>query len=247
MQQIADSGRIGSRSNSGHVLQSLDVAHAKPAREAKVPVVTACLPKMAGAHAAREWRGGRLGVAAGPAGGERARAARWPDAHAAANERLPGGMGAAAARAQRLAAAALTAGRCAPRGARWHRLASLRAHAGRLRLCGRVVLRLARAGRAPGATLVDGTPRAPTLPAASSHASSRAATPPCRPPPWQAAVLLKNEPPPPPDPPAPPRAAAPPLLPLARAESVAVIGSFAEAPRYQGAGSSRINAYRVDA
>lgn len=45
-----------------------------------------------------------------------------------------------------------------------------------------------------------------------------------------AAVLLKNEPPPPP-------AAAPPLLPLRSDESLAIIGSFAEAPRYQGAGT----------
>ena len=36
------------------------------------------------------------------------------------------------------------------------------------------------------------------------------------------------------------------VLPLARAATVAVIGAFAEQPRYQGAGSSLINPTRLD-
>ena len=91
-------------------------------------------------------------------------------------------------------------------------------------------------------------------------------------------MLLKNDAVPPPadaaaGAPSPSPSASPsaaPLLPLRRADSLALIGSFAEAPRYhgiassaivpssthhgsthqapryQGAGSSRINAYRID-
>ncbi len=44
------------------------------------------------------------------------------------------------------------------------------------------------------------------------------------------AVLLKNEK----------------LLPLSRGQSIALIGAFAEAPRFQGAGSSQVNAWRLD-
>ena len=47
----------------------------------------------------------------------------------------------------------------------------------------------------------------------------------------QSIVLLKNE---------------NSLLPLAKGEKVAVIGDFAQTPRYQGAGSSSVNATRVD-
>ena len=47
----------------------------------------------------------------------------------------------------------------------------------------------------------------------------------------QSIVLLKNE---------------TGLLPLAKGEKVAVIGDFAQTPRYQGAGSSSVNATRVD-
>ena len=36
------------------------------------------------------------------------------------------------------------------------------------------------------------------------------------------------------------------LLPLAAGASVAVIGDFAETPRYQGAGSSAVNSIKVD-
>ncbi|MGN0286641.1 MAG: glycoside hydrolase family 3 C-terminal domain-containing protein [Atopobiaceae bacterium] len=49
-------------------------------------------------------------------------------------------------------------------------------------------------------------------------------------------VLLKNE----------VTASGNPLLPLAPGTEVALIGSFAEEPRYQGAGSSQVNATRVD-
>ena len=48
----------------------------------------------------------------------------------------------------------------------------------------------------------------------------------------QSIVLLKNE---------------NSLLPLAKGEKVAVIGDFAQTPRYQGAGSSAVNALQVDA
>ena len=36
------------------------------------------------------------------------------------------------------------------------------------------------------------------------------------------------------------------LLPLAKGEKVAVIGDFAQTPRYQGAGSSAVNSIKVD-
>lgn len=36
------------------------------------------------------------------------------------------------------------------------------------------------------------------------------------------------------------------LLPLAQGTRVAVIGDFAETPRYQGAGSSNVHSIRVD-
>ena len=47
----------------------------------------------------------------------------------------------------------------------------------------------------------------------------------------QSIVLLKNE---------------NSLLPLAKGEKVAVIGDFAQTPRYQGAGSSAVNSIKVD-
>ncbi|MGO4535325.1 glycoside hydrolase family 3 C-terminal domain-containing protein [Leifsonia sp. 2MCAF36] len=50
-------------------------------------------------------------------------------------------------------------------------------------------------------------------------------------------VLLKND---------PPRGAAEQLLPLRPGQSIAVIGAFAEKPRYQGAGSSMIRPTRLD-
>ena len=54
----------------------------------------------------------------------------------------------------------------------------------------------------------------------------------------QSAVLLKNE--------LPRDGGGAPLLPLARGESLAIVGEFAQKPRFQGAGSSRINAHKVD-
>lgn len=47
----------------------------------------------------------------------------------------------------------------------------------------------------------------------------------------ESAVLLKN---------------AENLLPLSKSKKIAVLGQFAEKPRYQGAGSSKINPYRID-
>ncbi|MDR1785148.1 MAG: glycoside hydrolase family 3 C-terminal domain-containing protein [Spirochaetaceae bacterium] len=47
----------------------------------------------------------------------------------------------------------------------------------------------------------------------------------------ESAVLLKND---------------DAILPLAASKSIAVIGAFAKTPRYQGAGSSKINPYRID-
>lgn len=47
----------------------------------------------------------------------------------------------------------------------------------------------------------------------------------------ECAVLLKNE---------------EKILPLSKSESVAIIGEFAEKPRYQGSGSSHINSWKVD-
>ena len=68
---------------------------------------------------------------------------------------------------------------------------------------------------------------------AANHAFARRAA-------TESAVLLRNR---------VPSEAAPCVLPLVAAElsSVAIIGSFAKAPRFQGAGSSCINAHTVDA
>ena len=60
------------------------------------------------------------------------------------------------------------------------------------------------------------------------HAVARAAA-------EQAIVLLANDP-----------VAGTPLLPVSRSAKVAVVGEFARTPRYQGAGSSRVNPTRLD-
>ena len=69
-----------------------------------------------------------------------------------------------------------------------------------------------------------GTPHPASFDADAHHALARRAA-------AESIVLLKNE---------------DSLLPLARGEKVAVIGDFAQTPRYQGAGSSAVNSIKVD-